>query len=38
MRPGQAWLVKREDGLYLKVVFSRTVELVEPDGRAIAVI
>jgi putative transposase len=37
MKVGQAWLVKTEDGFYLKVVFSKTVELVEPNGRAIAV-
>jgi putative transposase len=37
MRIGQAWLVKSEDGFYLKVVFSKTVELVESNGRAIAV-
>jgi putative transposase len=37
MRIGQAWLVKSEDGFYLKVVFSKTVELVESNGRAVAV-
>jgi putative transposase len=37
MKIGQAWLVKTEDGFYLKVVFSKTVELVESNGRAIAV-
>jgi len=37
MRVGQAWLVKSEDGFYLKVVFSKTVELVESNGRAVAV-
>ncbi len=38
MKAGQAWLVKKgKDGLYLKAVFSKTVELVEPDGKAIAV-
>jgi len=37
MRVGQSWLVKRRSGRYLKVVFSRTVELPEPDGKAIAV-
>ena len=37
MKVGQAWLVKREDGFYLKVVFSRAVNLLEPNGRAIAV-
>jgi len=36
MKVGQAWLVKRE-GFYLKVVFSRTVELVEQNGKAVAV-
>ena len=37
MRIGQAWLVKSEDGFYLKVVFSKTVELVESNEKAIAV-
>jgi len=37
MRVGEAWLVKRADGYYLKVVFSKTVELLEPNGKAIAV-
>jgi len=37
MKVGQAWLVKRENGFYLKVVFSKTVELVEPNGKAVAV-
>jgi len=37
MRVGQAWLVKGKDGFYLKAVFSRTVGLPEPDGRAVAV-
>jgi putative transposase len=37
MNVGQAWLVKREGGLYLKVVFSKTVKLAEPDGKATAV-
>jgi len=37
MKIGQAWLVKTEDGFYLKVVFSKTVELAESNGRAIAV-
>jgi putative transposase len=37
MRIGQAWLVKREGGFYLKVVFSKTVEITELNGRAIAV-
>jgi putative transposase len=37
MEVGQAWLVKSEDGYYLKVAFSRTVELAESNGEAIAV-
>ena len=37
MKAGQAWLVKREDGFYLKVVFSKTVEIMEADEKAIAV-
>jgi putative transposase len=37
MRVGQAWLVKSEDGFYLKAVFSKTVELAESNGKAIAV-
>jgi putative transposase len=37
MKVGQAWLVKSEDGFYLKVVFSKTVELMESNGRAVAV-
>jgi putative transposase len=37
MRIGQAWLVKTEDGFYLKVVFSKTVELTESNGKAVAV-
>jgi hypothetical protein len=37
MNVSQAWLVKRGDGLYLKVAFSKTAELAEPDGKAIAV-
>jgi len=37
MKVGQAWLVKNEDGFYLKVVFSRAVELTEVNGKAIAV-
>jgi putative transposase len=37
MEVGQAWLVKSEDGYYLKVPFSRTVELAESNGEAIAV-
>jgi hypothetical protein len=37
MKVGQAWLVKGEDGLYLKVVFSKTVGLVGSNGVAVAV-
>jgi putative transposase len=37
MRVGQAWLVKGEDGLYLKVVFSKTVGLVGSNEVAVAV-
>lgn len=37
MKIGQAWLIKTEDGFYLKAVFSKTVELVESNGKAIAV-
>ncbi|MGC8937348.1 MAG: IS200/IS605 family accessory protein TnpB-related protein, partial [Candidatus Methanomethylicaceae archaeon] len=37
MKVGEAWLVRRADGCYLKVVFSKTVELLEPNGKAIAV-
>ena len=37
MKPGQAWLLKKDDGFYLKVVFSRTVGIVEPDEKAMAV-
>jgi putative transposase len=37
MRIGQAWLIKTEDGLYLKAIFSKTVEPVEVNGKAIAV-
>jgi|GEM_PF-4818087 len=29
MKIGQAWLVKREGNLYLKVAFSEAVELIE---------
>jgi putative transposase len=36
MKIGQAWLVKGED-LYLKVVFSKTVEVAEMDGKALAI-
>jgi len=32
-RPGQAWLLKREDEFYLKVIFSKIVEIVEPMGK-----
>lgn len=37
MKPGQAWLLKKDDGFYLKVVFSRTVGIVEPNEKAMAV-
>ena len=37
MKVGQAWLVKAEDGFYLKAVFSKIVELAESNGKAIAV-
>ena len=37
MRVGQAWIVKDGKDLYLKVVFSKEVEILEPDERAIAV-
>jgi putative transposase len=37
MRVGQAWLVKRGNDLYLKVVFSKVVEVMEMDERAMAV-
>jgi len=37
MKVGQAWLVKRENSLYLKVVFSKIVELLELNDKAIAV-
>ena len=37
MKVGQAWLVKKGDDLYLKVVFSKTVELAEVNKKAIAV-
>ena len=37
MRVGQAWIVKNGKELYLKVVFSKEVEILEPDERAIAV-
>jgi putative transposase len=37
MRVGQAWLVKDKDGIYLKVVFSKTVEVVGSNGVAVAV-
>jgi putative transposase len=37
MKIGQAWLVKTEDGFYLKVVFSKTVEVVGSNGVAVAV-
>ncbi len=37
MKVGQAWLVKRGEDYYLKVVFSKTVELLEQNDKAIAV-
>jgi putative transposase len=37
MKVGEAWLVKSEDGFYLKVVFSKTVDLVKSNSGAIAV-
>ena len=37
MKAGEAWLVKSEDGYYLKVAFSKTVETAELNGKAIAV-
>ena len=37
MRIGQAWLVKRENSLYLKAVFSKIIELLEPNNKAVAV-
>jgi putative transposase len=37
MKIGQAWLVKGGDGIYLKVVFSKTVEVVGSNGVAVAV-
>jgi len=37
MRVGQAWLVKRGSDLYLKVVFSKVVEVTEVNERAVAV-
>jgi len=37
MRIGQAWLVKRENSLYLKIVFSKIIELMEPNNKAVAV-
>jgi hypothetical protein len=37
MKAGEAWLVKSEDGYYLKVAFSKTVEFSELNGKAIAV-
>jgi len=36
MKIGQAWLVKGED-LYLKVVFSKVVEVAEMDEKALAI-
>ncbi|MEM3511509.1 MAG: hypothetical protein QXW47_11195 [Candidatus Jordarchaeales archaeon] len=37
MKVGQAWLVRRRDGHYLKVVFSKTVEVAEPNGKKLAI-
>jgi putative transposase len=37
MKVREAWLVRARDGFYLKVVFSKTVETVEPNGKVIAV-
>jgi hypothetical protein len=37
MRPGEAWLVKRENGIYLYVTFSEVVEFVELSEKAIAI-
>jgi putative transposase len=37
MRVGQAWLVKGGDGIYLKVVFSKAVEVVGSNGVAVAI-
>jgi putative transposase len=37
MKIGQAWLVKTEKGFYLKVVFSKIVEVVGSNGVAVAV-
>jgi putative transposase len=37
MKIGEAWLVKAEDGFYLKVTFSKTVELRESNEKIIAV-
>ncbi|MEM2480319.1 MAG: transposase, partial [Candidatus Bathyarchaeia archaeon] len=37
MKVGQAWLVRRRDGHYLKVVFSKTVEIAEPGGKTLAI-
>ena len=34
---GQAWLVKRGEELWLKLVFSKVVKLKEPNGKALAV-
>ncbi len=37
MKVGQAWLVRRADGCYLKVVCSKTVEIMNSNGKAVAV-
>ena len=37
MRIGQAWLVKRENDLYLEIVFSKIIKLLELNDKAIAV-
>ena len=37
MSMGQAWLVKRGEYLWLKVVFRKTAKLKEPNGRALAI-
>jgi putative transposase len=37
MRVGQGWIVKRGSEIYLKVVFSKDIEIPEPNGKAVAV-
>ncbi|MDW8023509.1 MAG: transposase [Nitrososphaerota archaeon] len=37
MKVGQAWLVRRHDGCYLKAVFSKVVGVAEPNGKALAI-